>query len=262
MSKNEETPTGINEKYEEAISDDVKFGIITALEIYEPLNLKKLSQLVGRPETTTIRYLKQLLSDELIDVDAETTATSWGKYYKLSKSVRKITDKIREEQEKREVEVFTELLNYREKTEEETRDLFIKEILTKGNLSKLQMDIKKRLNLLHNIQNLIINDFAVVLNDLEELIQKKGKDYLRKNLVLNPADILLNTESIQFSKSKHLVKFYEIYAKFQIALTEFKKNIKEELLKEKIPDNEKQTLNLHIFMGTNEFKYYLKDQEK
>ncbi|MBN1328390.1 MAG: hypothetical protein JXA54_02845 [Candidatus Heimdallarchaeota archaeon] len=262
MSHKEEIPANIQEKYENAINDEVKFGIITALQFYEPLNLKKLSQLVGRPETTTIRYLKQLLAEELIDVDAETTATSWGKFYKLSKFVKKITNRKQEEQESREIEVLKELLNYREKTEEETRELFIREILTKENLSKLQLDIKNRMNLLHNIQNMIINDFSVALNDLDELIKKKGKDYLKKNLVIDPADILLTTDSIQFSKSKHLVKFYEMFAKFQIELTEFKRNLREELLKEKIPDNEKQTMNLHIFMGTNEFKYYLKDQEK
>ncbi|HUT80592.1 MAG TPA: hypothetical protein VMZ29_05245 [Candidatus Bathyarchaeia archaeon] len=262
MSKQEEIPKEMTEKYEDIVYDEVKFGIITALQLYEPLNLKKLSLLVGRPETTTIRYLKQLLTDGLIDVDAETTATSWGKFYKLSKFIRKITDKKQEEEEMRNVEVLKEILLYRERTEEDAREFFLNEILTKENLPRLQLEVKNRMTLLHNIQNLIINDFAVALNILEELKKKKGKDYLRKNLVIEPADILLNTEIIQFSKTKHLIKFYEIFAKFQIDLTEFKKNLKEELIKEKVPDDQKQTLNLHIFMGTNEFKYYLRDEEK
>ncbi|MHA1356118.1 MAG: hypothetical protein ACTSR1_13185 [Candidatus Heimdallarchaeota archaeon] len=45
-------PEQIREKFIETLYDEVKFGIINAIDFYESVNLKRLAVLVGRPETT------------------------------------------------------------------------------------------------------------------------------------------------------------------------------------------------------------------
>ena len=59
----------IKKSYDEAIYDEVKYGILIALEFYKSLNLKKLAEILDRPKTTTLRYLKNLLNEGLIILD-------------------------------------------------------------------------------------------------------------------------------------------------------------------------------------------------
>ncbi|MHA1433759.1 MAG: hypothetical protein ACTSO7_07940 [Candidatus Heimdallarchaeota archaeon] len=85
-------PEQIREKFIETFYDEVKFGILNAIDFYDSVNLKRLAVLVGRPETTTIRHIKKLLDEKLITIDAEKTAKEWGKFYKLSEPVRLLFD--------------------------------------------------------------------------------------------------------------------------------------------------------------------------
>jgi len=262
MSKEKQVSEELKQKFEDTIYDEVKYGIITALQWYGSANLKKLSQLVDRPETTTLRYLKQLLAENLIDVDAEKTATSWGKFYRLSDEARVLVNINREKMSQREEKVMTELMKHRGKSEEETRQLLIHEILNKENPEKVVLGLKSNLAIIHNIQKVIVNDFISNYSELEELIHDKGKDFLKENLIIEPADILLTTDYIHYNKAQHLFRFYEAFIKFQIDLIQMKKDLDEEMARENVPEDQRKLLSLHLFMGASEFKFQLKDEKK
>lgn len=262
MSKEKQISEELKQKYEDSIYDEVKYGIITALQWYGPANLKKLSQLVDRPETTTIRYLKQLLAEKLIDVDAEKTATSWGKFYQLSDEAKTLASISREKTNQRGEEVMTELMNHRGKSEEETRQLLLNEILNKEDPEKVVLGLKSNIAIIHNIQKVIINDFITNYSELEELKEEKGKDYLKENLIIEPADILLTTDYMHYSKAQHLLRFYEAFINFQLELIEMKKELDEEMDRENVPEDQRKLISLHLFMGASEFKFHLRDQKK
>ncbi|NHJ86640.1 MAG: winged helix-turn-helix transcriptional regulator [Asgard group archaeon] len=252
----------IKENFANIIYDEVKYGIVTSLDWYGSLNLKKLAELVGRPETTTIRYIKQLLEEGLIDVDAEKTAISWGKYYRLSKAAQKLTEERNTLRENRQEEVMKELLEYRSRSEEEAIDLFRKQILAKEDLEQVAFDLKNILNFTHNAENIIANEFATKLDQLIKLKEEKSIDYLEKNLIIEPGDIMNYTERIQFTKYKDMIEFYEIFAKFVIGIKSLKDKIQKEIDSEKIPEDKIKIMNIHIFMGSNEFNHYLKEEKK
>ncbi|MFW9922071.1 MAG: hypothetical protein ACFFDW_02155 [Candidatus Thorarchaeota archaeon] len=261
MSKEIQIDEELKKKFEDLVLDEVKYGIMTALEMYDSLNLKKLAQLVGRPETTTIRYVKALLSDGFIDIDAEKTASSWGKFYRLSAQSLYITEKKREMTEEVEKAKVEELFEYKEKSEEEVRSMIIRQILGKGDFNKLMLEVKNSMIFKHNVENTIINEFIASLNELENLKKKFGNEYLYDHLRIHPSDIILTSTSIKFAKAKHLLKIYEIFIRFMMDLEKLKSDLDKEIKEEKIPEEDISIMNIHTFFGTNEFRFSLEDKE-
>jgi len=251
----------IKEKYENIIFDEVKYGIFTALVLYKSLNLKKLAQLVGRPETTTIRYVKQLLSDGLIDVDTVKTATSWGKFYCLSKEAKVLSEIFTKQLLDREKRVFTQLMALRGKSEEEIQKAYVKEILSKKDFKTKSIKLRSMLAFKHNVENLIVNEFQSGLEELQKLLSTKGQDYIEENIILKPSDIILSSYSIPLTKGSHLLKIYELFLRLQLDLLKLKEEFEKEMDKENIPAEKRRIMNVHLFFGTMDFDFTLKDKE-
>jgi len=260
MSKNKEIPKELREIYDNLIYDEIKFGIITALQWNETLNLKKIAQMIGKPETTTIRYLKQLLEDGLIDIDAEKTAASWGKYYRLSTAINNLYEEQKSESEVKERELAEELMNYEDASERELLKIFTKSVVSKDNLDRLTIEAKQSLNFTHKVQNMIINNFSTKADELLLLIKKNGKEFVEQNLVLKPADIILSRFNIKYSKAKHIMMFLELFYKTHIEFQQLEEKIKKELEQENVPEEEMNTYFCSLFMGSIEFDHKLKDE--
>lgn len=248
----------IEEKLERVIYEEVSYGIITSLRFHETLNLKRLAQLIGRPETTTIRYLKQLLEDKLIDIDAEKTATSWGKFYRLSKPAKEVMAQGEKEQQQREDNFLSELANYESMSEEKLLEIFVREITNKESLDQIAIQVKHGITLNYNIQKMIINNFIETSNGLTKIKEEKGADYLIENLILDPADINTSTLFIKYSKAKHVMAIIEKFVDFHKAIKELETKFEKEMDKEQIPEDERKTHYVGLFMGTTDFKFQLK----
>jgi len=248
----------VEEKLEKVIYDEVSFGILTSLRFYGSLNLKRLAQLIGRPETTTIRHLKHLLEDKLIDIDAEKTASSWGKFYRLSKSVKEIIAKDDRELQQREDQLIAELADYKNMSEETLQELFVKEITNKEALEQTALRVKYGINLDYNIQKMIINNFIEASKGLNKIREEKGIEYLKKNLFLDPADINTTTLFVKYSKARHVMELVEKFIEFHIEINELQKEFEKEMDKEEIPEDERKLHYVGLFMGTTDFTYKLK----
>ena len=250
----------IVEKLEKLVYDEVSFGILISLRFYESLNLKKIAQLIGKPETTTIRHLKQLLEEDLIDIDAEKTASSWGKFYCLTKAVKAIVEKEDAELQKREQEIAKELANYKNMTEDKLQEVFIKEITSKESLEETALRIKYSINLNSNIQKMIINSFIETSKKLNKLKEEKGVEYIQKNLYLDPADINSSTLFIKYSKAKHVMAIVEKFVEFHRGIHQLQRDILKEMDEEKVPEDERKIHLVDLFMGTTDFTYKIKDE--
>jgi hypothetical protein len=69
---------------DEIFNHKISSGIVMCLSIFGSLNLKELIDIMGQSMTTTLRYLKDLVTSEFIEIDRDMTAKKWGKYYQLS----------------------------------------------------------------------------------------------------------------------------------------------------------------------------------
>lgn len=261
MSNKVKVSEELRKKYEEAYFDEVKFGILYALQKYDSLNLKRLAQLVDRPETTTLRYIKQLLIDKLIDVDAKKTATSWGKFYQLSREIMHLVAEESKQAEERERDFLANFSAYKEKSDEEIDRMIVKEVLSKERFDHLIAGVKHQIAFTHNMQRIIINEFSQSVSVLQKLMDKKGKEYLEKNLILEPSDILTTSFVIKLSKSRHLLKFFEMYMKFFLELEKLKEEIAKDMEREKLPEEKQRELVIHTFAGTTNFKHRMRDEE-
>jgi hypothetical protein len=261
MSKENKNPDEIKKKYQEIVYDEVKYGIITAIIWYDSLNLKELARLVGRPETTTIRYVKQLLEDGLIDVDAEKTATSWGKFYKLSTVVRELYDKQLKAIEQRSETILSEYEAIKDKGEDEIYKFFEKHVISKDNLEIDVLAAKQNVAFSHNIQNMIVNEVAHAVSNLTNLIQKKGRKYVEENLIIDPTDVEIHNISLSLSNTKQLFRLIETYSKFQEELFKLKKEFEKEMDQEGVPEEKRKIFYNYLFMGSLDFSYRFQDEE-
>ncbi|NHK30784.1 MAG: winged helix-turn-helix domain-containing protein [Asgard group archaeon] len=261
MSKENRNPAEIKKKYKEIVYDEVKYGIITAIIWYDSLNLKDLARLVGRPETTTIRYVKQLLEDGLIDVDAEKTATSWGKFYKLSTVVRELYDKQLKKIEQRSETILKEYETVKDKGEEEIYKFFEKHVISKDNLEIDILSAKQSVAFSHNIQNMIINEITYAVDNLNKILQEKGRKHVENNLVIDPTDVEIHNLSLSLSSTKQLFRLIETYSKFQEELVKLKKEFKQEMDQDGVPEEKRKIFYNYLFMGSLDFSYRFQDEE-
>lgn len=261
MSQKNNEDLTIEEKYAKIMYDDVSYGIITSLRFNETLNLKKLAELIGKPETTTIRHLKQLLEDKLIDIDPEKTASSWGKFYQLSDPVKKIIEKTKRDQEEREEKILSELADYRNMSEKQILEIFLREVTSKEISEQIKLQLKRDINLSYNIQKMIVNKFINTSDRLKKAQKEKGTDYLRKNLEMDPGDINTSTLFVKYSKAKHIIALIEKFLEFYNGIDELQKEFKEEMDKEGIPEEERKQHYVSLFMGSTDLDFTFKDEQ-
>ncbi|MHA1740363.1 MAG: hypothetical protein ACTSXA_04855 [Candidatus Heimdallarchaeota archaeon] len=254
-------PEQIREKFIETLYDEVKFGIINAIDFYESVNLKRLAVLVGRPETTTIRYIKKLLAEELITIDAEKTAKEWGKFYKLSEPVQLLFDERRKQNTERENWIHDEIGDLEKKSEQEVEDFMVKAVLSKENI-ELEFHLAKQvLAFSTNTQKMIINDSISVVKELLQIYNEKGQDYLEENLILDPSDIELWSSSIKLHSMKQLMELINVFNKWQKEMIVLKKKFEKEMNENSVPEDQRRDFFMYSFLGSLDFSYTLKDKK-
>jgi hypothetical protein len=83
-------------KMEDIFQHKITSGIIFCLYIFGSLNLKDLTVLLGQSKTSTLRYLKEILESDMIEIDQVKTAKNWGKFYRLTSPIRLILNESSE----------------------------------------------------------------------------------------------------------------------------------------------------------------------
>ncbi|MHA1305096.1 MAG: winged helix-turn-helix transcriptional regulator [Candidatus Heimdallarchaeaceae archaeon] len=249
--KEEVIDPAIKEKYEQLWSgDEAKIGIITNLEWYGSLNLKKLSSLINKPESTTLRYVKQLIEEGLIEVDAEKTASSWGKYYALTKPVRELYQKNMQDYIAQGSEFDLKLKRFKEMSDEEIKREVINKLLKKqqDEISMLSA-YKKYLSFVQNIQNSIVNELVDFEKRLKVSLDKVGEEETFEKIEIPTAENSIIVRTVQLSKLSHVIKVVEATRDYIRKIKELEVEFKKEIEEEGIPEEERSIQFISVFLG-------------
>ena len=234
----------IEERYKRLWKEEPrKFAIITCLGWYGSTNLKKISALIGKPETTTLRYIKQLIEEGLIEVDAEQTATKWGKYYKLVEEVEELYKRSIKEYIEEGSEFDKRIKKLKEMKEEEIKEEII-EKLRKEESGKLQAEaFKDYLLFIQNIESSIVNEWI----NLEREV-KKGKEREKwKEKALMKTETALIVRTIEVTKIAQVIKIIEKVRQFVKEIATLQEEFRKE--NEGVKEKEKSIQFISIFLG-------------
>lgn len=251
MIQNIKTEAEILIIYHNLYKDEVKFSIITALEWYGSLNNRQISKLIGKPEPTTYRHIKQLFGEGLIISDTGMFSTK-GKYYDLSPIMRKIADQAFKEFEESENIVIGDGSELRTMLEAGKFSEFRKNNLIR--LAKLletgsRALIMKRLNsLTSNVQETIVNNFALHEEKLKLAARNNKLEEFMENekMITNMSHAIF---LIKTGKIEHLIKLNEVKSNFVRQLSKVKKEFEKDIEKENIPEKDCLTQYLSLFGG-------------
>ena len=253
MSAKKEKKLTMQEKYENLYLDEIKYIIVTALEMYDTLNLKRLAKLIEKPESSTVRYLKQMLVEKLIVIDAEKTASSWGKFYKLSPEIKKYSQETKQKNAESLKEIEQTFGNPSSMNEEALNKVIIQHLLNKENLDNLDLQLKRNIAFIQNIQRLIVGEFSIAYKELMKQVKDEGREFVENNIKLTPSDVSIFTGSVEISNFKQLFKLLEVFFGFTYEIQKLKEQFKQEMDKENVPEERRISQHIQLFTGSLDY---------
>ena len=72
--------------------DEFKANIMFILDIFGPLKLETMHNLLQKPKSTVLGHLKQMVELGQIEIDSELTAQKFGKFYTLAPYIKELFD--------------------------------------------------------------------------------------------------------------------------------------------------------------------------
>lgn len=247
---NDEENENLETKFKKLWKEDPnKFAIITSLGWYGSINLKKISSLIDKPETTTLRYLKKLIEEGLIEVDAEKTASSWGKYYKLVDEVSELYRNNLEDFVKEGSEIDQRLKHLKTLSEEELRKEVIKKFQVTDDETQYNAPqaFKHFLSFVHNIESSIVNQLIDFSNEISP--ELKNTEELFNQYPQLMTDTMLAVRTVPIAKIKHVIKVVEAIRDFIRTITKLQKEFQEEIEKENISEEQTAIQFISVFLG-------------
>lgn len=280
MSKTKEYEK-IKENFFSLVEDEVEYGIVIALNWYESLNLKKLAIMLNKPESTTLRYIRKLKVKEIIVFDSEKSGDSWGKFYKLSPSVKQIYDEYMQSFDEQVEQITSDLKNL--STEEDLERYVVNGILKEEKLEEIPL-LKRYFHFISNLQNVMLNEAINKIEEFNKRLEeeenkgieekkekkdidieeekKKNRDRLIQRVSLSPMDISIYVNSLKISKWSHIFKINDLIFSFMKELEQLKNEIEEEMNNENVPEEKRTTQFVNIFTGNLDISYEIKEEEK
>ena len=244
---------------EDLLSNEIKFGIVSVIIWMGSSNLKKIAQFIDKPESTTIRHIKQLLEEGILDLDSEKTKKDWGTFYTLSQDMNEVIRLNNQENEKRQESVIKAFSEFQKMSEEELNKQFTELLFARKDIPKLTRDLKQSLSFIHTLQNVITNLFERQVISLIEIIDEKGLDEVKKNIIISPTDISLFSHNLTIAKPHHLIRYYDIILRYDNEMQKLKAELEKEMKDEKIPEEERFQQHFHLFTGSTNFRYRFKN---
>jgi hypothetical protein len=249
----------IRQEYFTLVSDEVEYGIVTALNWYESLNLKKLATMLNKPESTTLRYIRKLKDKGIIAFDSEKSGDSWGKFYKLTPAVKQIYDEYMHSLDEQVENITSDLNDLSKFSEEELEKYVIRRLISEGKLEEVPLTMQY-FYFVSNLQNVMINEAVNKIDDFRKILDKtENKEELIEKTKLSPMDISIYVNRLKISKWSHIFKINELIFTFMKQLEKLKREIEKEMDKENVPEDKKLTQFVNIFTGNLDISYEIEE---
>lgn len=246
----------VKENYFALVTDEIEFGIVTALNWFESLNLKKLAVMLDKPESTTLRYIRKLKDNGIIVFDSEKSEDSWGKFYKLSPQIKNTYDAYMHTMDDQ-IEKIEDEIKDKLDSEEELEKYTLDRLLSEDKLREIPLQ-KHYFHFVSKLQSIMMNE---AITKIEEFFSKFDKDDLaeiKSKIKLSPTDISVYVTSLKISKWNHIFRINNLIFTFLRDIDNLKKTIEQEMEKENVPDDQKITHLVNVFTG-NHVNYEILD---
>ena len=248
----------IRNKFFTLLRDQTELGIVTALHWYKSLNLKKIAQMINKPESTSLRYIRKLKDDGIIVFDSEKSEDSWGKFYKLSPESLTIYEEYMNALNQRIETVADDLRKIIDEPEENIKKYVASEILSPAKLEEIPA-IQNYFYFVSNLQNIMINETVEHVNDIAKVVEKQGLEEVKEKIQISPMDVSIYVNDIKLSTWKHVLRINEVIFEFLTKLNKLRQDIEDEMDKEKVPEEERLTQFVNLFTGSLDVSYTLDD---
>jgi len=238
--------------------DETEFQIITALRWYGSLNLKKISKLIQRPESTTLRYIRKMRDSKKIEFDSEKSEKSWGNFYKLSKRVRKLYEGYMKLVDERVERISFDMKEFDKMSKEELDKYVVNEIINPGKLAEIP-STRAYFNYVSNLQRLIVNETMDGIEELAEMAEKEGYDEVKKKVILPPLDVSTYVNALKVNNFLHILQINELIFEFDKKIQELGHEFIREMDEANIPEEERSTQFVNIFTGSLDLELKFKE---
>ncbi|MFW9856841.1 MAG: hypothetical protein ACFFFG_17465 [Candidatus Thorarchaeota archaeon] len=240
----------LNKVLTEVFKVDTRYAIITALHMYGSLNIKTLSKLLQRTESTIFHHLTEIqkFTPRIIEIDQEITSTNRGKFFQLTEITREYY-RTSDSLEVFENEIPAIFKKWSGIPVEEISQEMINTLKKKPDLGQMAQSTRRSLAYHHCIENFILSNFEKVENAIKNDLIPERKDYPFGGYSL--LSIALN-----ISSPKHSLRIAELITDFFANLYRLKREITSEMDERGIKQEDMITEHYYFFGGViNEFNF-------
>ncbi len=238
--------------------DETEFQIITALRWYGSLNLKKISKMIQRPESTTLRYIRKMRDKSTIEFDSETSERSWGNFYKLSKRVSKLYEAYMKLMDDRVERITFDLQEFDKMSDEELDRYVVNEIVNPGKLAEIP-STRAYFNFVSNLQKMMVNETMDGVEQIAEMAEKEGFDEVKEKIILPPLDVSTYVSTLKICKFRHVLRINELIFEFDRKLQALGKQLLKEMDTAGVPEEDRSTQFVNVFTGSLDLEVKFKE---
>ena len=212
------------EDFDYITNNEIKNGVITTIHLFGSLKLKKISELLGKTESTVILHLKDLEKKEFIKRDSKKHEER-GKFYVLTEKCLVLLDSI---PDKLVQEDFEEgIQRFKQMSKKEYSKYIaqsIKEQFSEENSDRLQ-SIQAGAVINSNITRIISKDITGII----DAVNQKNSDFNTQNLFL--ANLSMSMLTIPVATPSQVARIselsYDYLKKIKALEKEFSKEIED-----------------------------------
>ncbi len=238
----------LTKRFEDLFENETRFGIIMAIRNFGSMNIKKLSKIMGKTESTIFHHISELLKDpKIIEIDNDKTISTRGIFYKLSKITEKHYPKSSDTVFEEEIPTIFERAS--KLNSEELSKMMLLRMLGQPDLGEMAKKARRTIAYYHNIENFILNNF-------ERAEQAMLKGLKPKNLKYPFGSHSLLSMDLKIFKPEHTIDIAIASSEFFAKIAKLKKKFEAEIEKEKIPEEQQIDVIYYLFGGEiSEFEF-------
>ncbi len=238
----------LTKRFEDLFANETRYGIIMAIRNFGSMNIKTLSKIMGKTESTIFHHIGELLKDpKIIEIDNDKTISTRGIFYKLSKITEKHYPKTSDDVFEEDLPTVFDRVS--KLNSEEIGKMMMLRMLSQPDLGEMSKKAKRSMSYFHNIENFILNSF-------ERSEQALLKGFKPKNLNYPFGSHSLLSIDLKIFKPEHMIDIAIVTSEFFAKIAKLKRKFETEMKKKKIAEEQQIDVIYYLFGGEiSEFEF-------